>query len=249
MTLPTRMRPTRTRRPRAQRGPRSYRRRRLAAAALAALVLVVGVGLGTRVLLYESGLAEVEGVEVRGAVTVPAADVVSAAAVENRVALAAVDTGAVAGRVAGLPEVAAVEVGRDWPHTVTVTVTERVPVAVAGSSVTQGDLVDSTGLAYAPPRGATDLPRLDFAPVAPGEPATVAALAVLGALPDRVSADLETVDVTASGQLVLGLTDDRRVQWGSAARSQEKAAVLVALLTQPGRTYDVASPELPTIRG
>ena len=44
------------------------------------------------------------------------------------------------------------------------------------------------------------------------------------------------------------LEDGKRVVWGSADSSELKANVLVALLSQPGRTYDVSSPDLPTIR-
>src|SRR5688572_21624463 len=57
-----------------------YRRRRLAAL-LIGLVLVVGLGFGVRVLLYDAGLFEVEAVEVTGLATVPQADVIAAAAV------------------------------------------------------------------------------------------------------------------------------------------------------------------------
>jgi cell division protein FtsQ len=105
-----------------------YRRRRLAAL-LIGLLLVVTLGFGVRVLLYDAGLFDVEAVEVTGLVTVPEAEVLAAAAVQAGAPLAAVDTDAVATRVAALPPVESVHVGRSWPHTVTVTVTERVPVA------------------------------------------------------------------------------------------------------------------------
>lgn len=228
-------------------GDNRYRRRRLVAAVLAGLVGLVGLGLGVRALLHGSGLADVEGVAVTGLRTLPEAEVVATAAVEPGVPLAGVDVDAVAARVAAIPEVAAVDVGRGWPHTVAVAVTERVPVAVA-----DGTLVDASGLAYAAPRGPVDLPRLAFAADGPDDPATAAALAVLAALPGPVRAQVEAVEATGDAgteRIVLGLSGDRRVVWGGAARSGEKAAVLVALLTQPGATYDVASPELPTIRG
>jgi cell division protein FtsQ len=36
--------------------------------------------------------------------------------------------------------------------------------------------------------------------------------------------------------------------WGSVERSERKAAVILPLLTQPGQQFDVASPDLPTVR-
>jgi cell division protein FtsQ len=38
------------------------------------------------------------------------------------------------------------------------------------------------------------------------------------------------------------------VIWGTNERTEEKAQKLTALLTRPGRTYDVSSPDLPTVR-
>jgi cell division protein FtsQ len=227
-----------------------YRRRRRLALLLAGLVLVVGLGFAVRVLLYDSGLADVEDVQVLGASTVPAGDVLAVAAVQQRTPLAAVDTGGIAARVAALPAVASVDVGRSWPHTVTVTITERVPVATVDT--TEGPaLVDTTGVVYRAPAPA-GLPRLE-GPAATGAPATAAAVAVLTTLPDAVRTQVQTVRATvavpgAPGQVTLGLTDDREVRWGAADRATEKGAVLVALLTQPGRVYDVTSPDLPTVR-
>lgn len=226
-----------------------YRRRRLAAL-LAGLLLVVGRGFGARVLLYDAGLFDVELVEVAGAVTLPQADVLAAADVPAGAPLAAVDTAAVATRVAGLPPVESVHVGRSWPHTITVTVTERVPVATVSTS--QGPaLVDRSGVVY---RGApaAGLPRLTTTPRT-GDPATLAAVAVLTSLPDGLRAQVETAGASvvapgAPGQVTLRMAEGKEVRWGTPDRGEEKAVALAALLTQPGTVYDVTSPDLPTIR-
>jgi cell division protein FtsQ len=226
-----------------------YRRRRLAAL-LVGLVLLVGLGFGVRVLLYDAGLFDIEAVEVTGIVTVPEADVLAAAAVPMGAPLAAIDTEAVATRVAGLPPVESVYVGRSWPHTVTVVVTERTPVATVSTS--QGPaLVDRTGVVYrgAPPPG---LPRLTTTPRS-GDPATLAAVAVLTSLPDALRAQVETAGASvvapgAPGQVTLRLVEGKEVRWGTPERAEEKIAALTALLTQPGTVFDVTSPDLPTIR-
>jgi cell division protein FtsQ len=237
-------------RPRWPVSPGRYRRRRLAAL-LVGMLLLVGLGLTGRVLLYDMGLFDVEDVRVTGAGgAVAEPDVRAAAAVAPGGPLAAVDTGAVSARVARLPAVESVRVDRSWPHTVTVEITERVPVATVDTA--QGPaLVDRTGIIYQAPAAGV-LPRLVF-PAASGDPATLAAVAVLGALPDGLRTQVETVRATvaapgAPGQVTLGLSGGREVRWGDQNQAADKAAVLVALLTQHGRVFDVTSPALPTVR-
>ncbi|MFC5993365.1 cell division protein FtsQ/DivIB [Pseudonocardia hispaniensis] len=219
-----------------------------------ALVLLAGLVVGVRALIYDSGLADVEQVEVVGTLTLDPATVLAAAAVERGTPLAAVDTRAVAERVAAIPEVAKVEITRDWIHTVTITVTERVAVALAETP--EGlTLVDDTGVPFRPaPEVPPALPRLVFGAVGPDDPVTRAALQVLDALPESVRVETRTIDVAAptvtsvAPSVLLGLSHDRLVRWGPPDRSVYKAAVLVPLLTQKGTVYDVTSPELPTVR-
>ena len=183
--------------------------------------------------------------------TLPESDVVGAAAVPIGAPLASIDTGDIADRVAKLPAVALATVKRSWPHTVTVIVNERVPVASAGTPTGVG-LVDAGGVVYpgTPPPG---LPRLVFGAVGPDDPTTRSALAALATLPPSIRSQVITVDATVAGsgvpgEVTFGLTENRQIVWGSDERAAEKAAVLVPLLTQPGRVFDVTSPDLPTIR-
>jgi len=224
-----------------------YRRRRLAAALFGVVALLVVVVLGTRVLLYDAGLANVEDLTVTGVTTVPEQAVRDAAAVSPGGPLISVDTAGIASRVAALEGVASVGVRRAWPHTVEVDVTERVPVALWQSPAGLYE-VDTTGLSY---RRAPDpppaLPRLTFAGVGPQDPATTAAITVLRDLTEPLRAQVATVAV-AGTQVTLGLVDDRSVRWGDPERSADKVAVLGPLLGQPGSVYDVSSPDLPTVR-
>lgn len=245
-------RPVATRRPDRPRSTmaRTYRRRRIAAA-IGALLLLVGLGVAGRVLLHDVGLADVEDVQVTGTSTLSVAEVVDAAAVVPGAPLAAVDTEGIAERVRRVPAVESAQVEVDWPHTVVIAVTERVPLAVVQTP--QGlQLVDRTGTVYrgSPP---AELPRLTVGEPGPTDAATLAAVAVLTALPDAVRSQVRRVDAAvtpsaAAGQVDLGLTEDRQVRWGGPERGRDKATVLVPLLTQPGTVYDVTSPELPTIR-
>ncbi len=160
-----------------------YRRRRLAAA-LIGLVLFVGLGLTGRILLYDLGLADVREVRVTGTAMVPVRDVLGAAGVTPGGPLAAVDLTGIAHRVARLPAVESVRVGRSWPHSVAVDVTERVPVAVTRDGP-GAQLVDRSGVVY-PGAAVPGLPTLTAPAAGTDDPATLAAVAVLAALPEPV---------------------------------------------------------------
>jgi cell division protein FtsQ len=56
-----------------------------------------------------------------------------------------------------------------------------------------------------------------------------------------------SVTAKTPGSVQLALADGRTIKWGGAENSQRKAAVLAPLLTRPGKTYDVATPEFPTV--
>ena len=66
--------------------------------------------------------------------------------------------------------------------------------------------------------------------------------------------DLEVVElvdyvaVRTVDEITLHLRDGRLVRWGSADQSEEKAAVLLALLDRKAQTYDVSVPGAPTTR-
>jgi cell division protein FtsQ len=223
-----------------------FRRRRLIAAGVVAGCLLTAAAVA---LLFFSGLANVERAVVTGTTTVSVDNVLAAAAVPVGKPLAAVDTDAIAARVAAVPGVAAAEVGRGWPHTLEIAVTERVAAAV-GKGPRGPVLVDPAGVPFLPAPPDVALPRLLNGTVGPDDPATRAALAVLAALPQPLRDQVLTVGVVTGGseQVTLGLTEDRMVRWGSLDRAEEKAAVLGPLLTEPGEVYDVSSPELPTVR-
>lgn len=225
---------------------RAYRRRGLRR--LAVLVACILGAIGLAYLLLLSSVFGVRSVDVVGTGLVPADAVRAAAAVTAGTPLLRLDTGAVADRVSGLRPVAAVEVQRSWPSTVTIRITERTPLAY-GRETDGTRLVDAQGLDFAtvaePPPG---LPELR---TGSGE-ATVAAASVLVTLsgPGQEGLWAELLAVRADGpnDVQLVLRGDRTVRWGSAERSDRKAQVLAALLTQPGSVYDVVSPDLPTIR-
>jgi cell division protein FtsQ len=83
--------------------------------------------------------------------------------------------------------------------------------------------------------------------VRPTDRATKSAVTVLTTIPKQLKSQVVTVSADTPGDVRLTLSDGRVVKWGNASDNARKAAVLAALLTRPGKTYDVATPDFPTV--
>ena len=210
-----------------------------------ALISVIVVGLG--LLLYFTPIMSARNTVVTGLGAVTQDEVTTAAAVSPGTPLLQVDTDAVAERVAAIRRVASARVQRQYPSTLRVTVVERVPVVV--KDYPDGPhLFDKDGVDFAtapPPAG---VPYLDADTPSPSDPPTKAALQVMTALRPEVAGQIGRIAAPSVAAITLTLIDGRVVVWGTTDRTDEKALKLGALLTQPGQTYDVSSPDLPTVK-
>jgi cell division protein FtsQ len=92
------------------------------------------------------------------------------------------------------------------------------------------------------------VPFLDTENPGPNDAPTKAALQVMTSLRPEVAAQVARVAAPSVAAITLQLVDGRQVVWGTTDRTEEKALKLGALLTQPGQTYDVSSPDLPTVK-
>lgn len=206
-------------------------------------VLVVGLGL----LLYFTPIMSARSIVVTGLGAVTQDEVVAAAGVPPGTPLLQVDTDSVAERVAEIRRVASARVQREYPSTLRVTVEERIPIVVR--DYPDGvHLFDRDGVDFAtapPPPG---VPYLDTEQPGPTDPATKAALEVMTSLRPEVASQVGRVSAPSVAAITLTLIDGRVVVWGTTDRTEEKALKLAALLTQPGQTYDVSSPDLPTVK-
>lgn len=196
------------------------------------------------VLLASSWLAA-DRVTVNGARTVSAGQIAAAAGVDLGTPLLRLDLDAVDKRVSALPAVAAAAVHREWPSTVTITVTERQPVAAVHSSGSWWVLDKEGVLFQRTPKRAATLPLVD---VSSGSDAAVVqeAAAVLAALPPDLLTRVQRLTASSMDSITLVLDDGREVRWGSSAEPVEKARVLSLLLSQPAQVYDVSVPAQPT---
>ena len=209
------------------------------------VLTVITVALG--LVLYFTPAMSARSVIVLGVGTVTRDEVLGVADIRLGTPLLQIDTDEVADRVDGIRRVASARVQREYPSTVRITIVERIPVVVKDF----GDgphLFDRDGVDFAtgpPPPG---LPYIDVDNPGPADPPTTAALQVMTALRPEVVAQVSRVAAPSVSSITLTLIDGRTVVWGTTDRTGEKAEKLAALLTQPGRVYDVSSPDLPTVK-
>jgi cell division protein FtsQ len=196
-----------------------------------ALLLVLGLAGGGWLWLRDSGLVQVHDVAITGVTTSDGAQVKAAlrGAAQSMTTLD-VRTRTLQDAVAQFASVARVTATPDFPHRLTIHVTEQRPVAAltlpSGSRipVTGGGIV-LTGVS-----AARDLPSLGLAAPAGtrvNDPKALAALRVAAAAPDpllRRAAELSVdprgvvVSLNDGPQLVFGTGADARAKWTAAAR-------------------------------
>ncbi|NLU61200.1 FtsQ-type POTRA domain-containing protein [Rhodococcus sp. HNM0563] len=210
-------------------------------------VVVVAL-LAAIVVAWTSPLLSVRSVEVTGNDIITREEVLASLDVADGTPLLQVDTAEAAQRVASaLPRAASVRVQRSYPSTVRVTIVERVAVVYFdGPDGTHS--VDAEGVDFAVEPPPLMTPRLVTASPGTGDPATAAAVEIIGLLPPELAVQVKEVAAGSDSDISLILADGRVVVWGGVERSDRKAAVILPLLTQPGQQFDVASPDLPTVR-
>jgi cell division protein FtsQ len=230
---------------RATRPNRRVEIRRRWVALLSVLTLVALV-----YLLFFSSMLGAKDVSVTGSRTVTADQIRAMAAVPLDKPLLRLSTDEIRDRVAGMPGIATVEVSRSWPSTVEITVTERTAIAFFDSGP-GGDgvhLVDGGGVVFKTvPARPAGLPELRLPKVSADDPVTRAVTAVLGVIPEQLLKQVTTATAKTPASVEFTLSSGKIVRWGTAEQTDRKAKVLAALLTQEGKVYDVAAPELPTI--
>lgn len=209
------------------------------------VLTIISVGLG--LILYFTPAMSARSLVITGIGAVTREEVIDAAKVKLGTPLLQINTDQVADRVAGIRRVASARVQREYPSTLRITIVERIPI-VAKDYPDGPHLFDKDGVDFAtapPPPG---LPYIDVDRPGPSDPPTRAALEVMTALRPEVVAQVSRVAAPSVASVTLTLTDGRTVVWGTTDRTDEKAEKLAALLTQPGKVYDVSSPDLPTVK-
>jgi cell division protein FtsQ len=223
------------------------RRRRLLVVLGMVVVVLVGVAYGVTM----SPLLAVDTVQVRGTSRLTPAQVTAAAGVHDGDAMAWIDTGAAVSGMEALPYVRAARIEREWPHTVRITVEERVPVAWVDGPGGKA-LVDRSGRVLetvaAPPSGMVQLVGAKIVPPPGGAVDAVAAARVAGTLTALWVGGVSSVEATDQG-IVLHLAAGPEVRMGEATQIAAKIraglAVLDASKDQPVTYIDVSVPTNP----
>ncbi len=230
-------------------------RRRPSGKAVLFGVIATAIVAATAWALLGSRLLVVRSVQVTGGGrAVPAAQVLAAARVQYGVPLIRVNTGAIARRVEALRQVQSVQVSKDWPSTVVITVQPRTPVFAMPVPAGYA-LVDRFGVTISDVTGQpAGLPLLSIVSTgAPlhGDPAVQAAATVLSELPPRVARLVRDVSATSPSAVSVTLADRSVVVWGSTARPKEKSKELTVLMRQHrhARSYDVSDPGTVMVSG
>jgi cell division protein FtsQ len=213
----------------------------IAVASVGILGAVAWALLGSRLLV-------VRVITVSGTHLVTPAQVLAAADIPAGTPLIRVDPAQVALRVEGIRQVASVQVTKDWPDGLSITVRERVPavaIAMAGGGY---DLVDHDGIivswARAKPPALPLLVTTAAGSALRGDPGVATASQVLAGLPAWLSREVTRLAVSEPGTVTLYLSGGQTVVWGGADRAGVKARELAILMRVPGNQgyYDVSSP-------
>lgn len=228
---------------RKRRNAHRWRRVRLA---LLAVLLVGLVAAGVWVVFFSSYVTARD-VDVTGTSSLGDRRIERVADVPTGTPLARIDLDAIRARVESIAAVRSAEVSRSWPHAVHIAVTERTAVAVVDQGQgLQG--LDAEGVLFG--TYATRPARLPLveAPPDTADEALVEAGHVIGSLPSSIAGRVDTIEVSSVDKIELVLGSGRRVLWGSAEDSGQKAEVLAVLLKRPGQQIDVSVPGRPTTR-
>ncbi|MER6579088.1 FtsQ-type POTRA domain-containing protein [Nonomuraea sp. NPDC001023] len=212
------------------------------------VLLTAGVVGSAAWLVFFSPVLGVRSIEIVGNLTVTSERIKQQAAVPDLHPLATVDLADVQARVLGIRQLATAKVDRVWPGTLRIEVVEREPVAVipAGGRFA---VVDKQGVVIeVKDTSPFMLPLLKVDRPAAGDPATMAALQVVQALPPVVAGKVRQVRAASAEGVTLELSDGRTVLWGGADRPQEKGRILVSLLSRKATLYDVSSPDVVTLK-
>lgn len=204
-------------------------------------------------LVWFSTVLGVRSVSIQGEETLKSSEISIRAAVPRGEPLARVDTVEIESRVAGLERVEAVNVKRKWPNTIAIEIVERKAVAwTRFDGAVRG--VDRFGVDFRtysnPPKGLFEV-RVGALTSEMKQESLVESARVIGIIrsadPDLFGA-IRYVTASSKDSVELALSKNRRVRWGSAAKSTQKLKVLEPLLAISARTYDVSAPEQPTTK-
>jgi cell division protein FtsQ len=227
----------------------SARRRWIRASVAVSVVLGLG---GAGAGLSYTPIFDAEQVLVRGAVHLPARHVrrISGLTVGTNVLHA--DLHAATSRLEENGWIAEASARRELPSTIVIEVRERIPVGRMTFDGERGVVMDDGTVI--PGVTLPRLPRIWVSSASLSDPSVSDAAAALGALSDRIHAEVTAAAVRTNGSLFLQLDRGVAVAFGPAEELEQKALALAELLrwadenAVPLAAVDVTVPQAPTAR-
>ena len=220
----------------------------IGAGIIAVVLLISWVLFGSPFLRYEYDAAQISGYSEPS--IVDKAELEQLVASHDGQALLSLNERALENDIeAAIPEIAGVSVTREFPRSMSIVITEAVPVACLGTGDDCTAVTEEGEQLDIPPEIAIALPRIGAigSDLDRGQ-AVDDALAVLGALSSDTRGLVSEIAVANGDLVTIHLVDGRTVFWGGLDRNDFKAQVLDALVAHPASHYDVSIPDAPVSR-
>jgi cell division protein FtsQ len=216
---------------------------------------------GTAIVLAAVGLAvtrshwfHVRSIDVADADHLSRAQIVRLSGITKHDNAVWLDESTAEARLTESPWVAFADVRVDLPWTVTITVTERSPIAILERG-TSDVLVAGDGTLLGSAQGA-DLPSIEAPPAWIGSvpsPPVAGVARALAALDPDVRDMVRRIDTSSPSGLELFLSDGLRISYGSARAFADKAIAIADVLAwmqttgEKIRFLDVSAPSAPAV--
>jgi cell division protein FtsQ len=215
-------------------------------------VAIAGAGLTSTSVFHAKSIA------VEGERHLSERQVLRIAGIDHDTNVFRLDEGAVRRRLEHDPWIANAIVSTDLPSSISISVSERVPVAVALTEEEGRQLIagDGTPLGVAAAGSALPEVRLVGEPGQPGPAfdAVAAGASVAAGMPPAMRLQVDLVVIGSDGTITLHLTDGVTVTYGGPDEFEAKAEAIAAILAyadDQGRalmSIDVTAPAAPTAR-
>jgi cell division protein FtsQ len=223
---------------------RRARNRRIGIAAVGGIIVTLALLVVTAVY---SPILALRTVTVDGTSRIDPTEIVAAADEQLGTPLALIDYDKMTQALSAFPLIRSYVTEIVPPDTLLIHVTERQPVGSVASAA-GFDVVDPAGIVVQQsPERLPGVPLIDLGGAGTTSPAFAAVVEVLLALPPELLAQVDSIRASTKDDVSFVLAGvGQAVHWGSADRSQKKAALLAGLISvtdpaAPG-TFDVSAP-------
>lgn len=218
------------------------------------LLLVVGSSVVVLIALIVAFFSPVFGltnIRIHGNHLVTEQQILQRIALHKNTPLLQIDRNAVARTIStSFPPIRKTVVRTNFPHTLVITVVERVAVAVTSNN----QVIDESGVAFGhittlPHPGRPGfLPLIDTKNPLVTDEVTRDALQAFTQLPGYMKKRVVRISANSTSSIRFTFVDKKVVLVGTASNMDEKVASLEAILSRKGRIYNVSSPHFPAVK-